>query len=350
MAIKRANSAPLFAGAGQHSTPEARVRQAASKNLFSRRIVQVVIPLLRLVTLFGTLLGGPKMILVPSFVAVLAWAAFVLPLETVLPAISFLLLALNNPSSQPGDGKYKWFLNGLGELLYRNLPTKFAIADALIGLLVFRAATVLLLSERDSGLDRRPPRPFAQACMFAVLAIVGVEFWGVFVKGGNFQQSLWQLRVPLLVPCMALAVSVAATDLGIRRIRFALLAAGILKAIEALWISLVVGITADTSGSFITTHSDTMIWVTGLFVLLATWFETRKSRDLKLLLLLSPPYLMAIVVNNRRVAWVSLMAGMLFIVAVAHRPVKRQLGFGRSSSRISLWALRHSRSHHCSCP
>jgi hypothetical protein len=326
MGPKRSSSAPLFAGAGQHSTPEARVRQAASKNLFSRRIVQVVIPLLLLVTLFGALLGGPKMILVPSFIAVLAWAAFVLPLETVLPAISFLLLAVNNPSGQPGNGEYKWFLNPLGELIYTNLPTKFALADVLIGLLVFRAATVLLLSERDSGLDRRPPRPFAQACMFAVVAIVGVEFWGVFVKGGNFQQSLWQLRVPLLVPCLALAVSVAATDLGIRRIRFALLAAGIAKAIEALWISLVAGVSADTSGSFITTHSDTMIWVTGLFVLLATWFETRKSRDLKLLLLLSPPYLMAIVVNNRRVAWVSLMAGMLFIVAVAHRPVKRQLG------------------------
>jgi hypothetical protein len=326
MARKRPDSTMVFAGAGQHSTPQARVRNAASKNLFSRRIVQIVIPFLLLVTVFGTLLGGPKMILVPSFIAVLGWAAFVLPLETVLPAICFLLLSVNNPSGQPGDGNYEWFLNPLGDLLYSNLPTKFAIADLLVGLLVFRAATVLLLSERDAGLDRRPPRPFAQACMFAVLAIIGLEFWGVFVKGGNFQQSLWQLRVPLLVPCLALAVSVAATDLGIRRIRFALLAAGVAKAIEAVWISFVVGLTADTSGSYITTHSDTMIWVTALFVLLATWFETRKTRDLKLLLLLAPLYLAAILFNNRRVAWVTLIAGMLFIVAVAHRPVKRQLG------------------------
>jgi O-Antigen ligase len=326
MARKLTITPTVFAGAGQHSTPQARVRQAASRNLFSRRIVQIVIPFLLLVTVLGTLLGGPKMILIPSFIAVLGWAAFVLPLETVLPAIAFLLLSVNNPSGQPGEGKVKWFLNPLGDFLYRNLPTKFAIADLLIGLLVFRAATVLLLSERDSGLDRRPPRPFAQACMFGVIAIVGLEFWGVFVNGGNFQQSLWQLRVPLLVPCLALAVSVAATDLGIRRIRFALLAAGIAKAIEAIWISFVVGLTADTSGAYITTHSDTMIWVTCMFILLATWFETRKTADLKLLLVLAPFYLASIVVNNRRVAWVAILAGMLFIVAVAHRPVKRQLG------------------------
>jgi O-antigen ligase len=309
----------------QHFTSDARVRRAAGRKVFSHRLTKVVVPALLFLTVIGTLLGGPKMIIIPTVIAVLGWAAFVLPLETVVPAVAFLLISVNNPAGQPAAGEADWFLNPVGAFLYDNLPTKFALADVLVGLLVFRAATVLLLSERDEGLDRRPPRPFAQACLLAVIAIVGLEFWGVFVNGGNFQQSLWQLRVPLLVPCLGLAVSVAASDFGIRRIRFALLAAGIVKAIEAMYLSFVVGLTADTSGAYVTTHSDTMIWVTCLFILIATWFETRSWADLKLLLFLSPPYLISIVVNNRRLAFVSLIGGILFIVAVAHRPVKRQL-------------------------
>jgi hypothetical protein len=310
----------------QHFTSDARVRRAAGRAVFSHQLTKVVVPGLLFVTLIGTLLGGPKMIIIPTVVAILGWAAFVLPLETVVPAVAFLLISVNNPSGQPALDEVDWFLNPVGAFLYENLPTKFALADVLIGLLVFRAATVLLLSERDEGLDRRPPRPFAQACLLAVVAIIGLEFWGVFVNGGDFQQSLWQLRVPLLVPCLALAVSVAASDFGIRRIRFALLAAGAVKAIEAIYISYVVGFTANTSGAYVTTHSDTMIWVTCLFILIATWFETRSSADLKLLLFLAPLYFTAIVANNRRLAFVSLIGGILFIIAVAHRPVKRQLG------------------------
>ncbi len=310
----------------RHVSSQTRVRRASDRKLFSKSSTRVVIPTLLVATVAATVLGGPSMILIPTLAGALGWAAFSLSLDTVLPSIAFLLLALNNPSGQPAENKVHWFLNPLGTFLYKNLPPKFALADVLIGLLVFRAATVLVLSDREVGLNRRPPRPFAQACLFGVLAIIGLEFWGVFVNGGNFQQSLWQLRVPLLVPAFALAVAVAATDLGIRRLRFALFAAGFVKVAEAIWVTYGTGLKANTSGAYVTTHSDSVIWVTCLFILIATWLETRKRSDFRLMLVASPFFLLAIELNNRRVAWVALLAGTLFLLTVAHRPVKRQLG------------------------
>lgn len=311
---------------GRHLTADVRVRRAASRTLFSRSPTRVAIPLLLFTTLVATVLGGPTMMLVPTVVGVLVWAAFSLSLETVLPSVAFLLLSVNNPSGQPPVAKADWFLNPIGELLYKNLPPKFALADVLIGLLVFRAATVLVLSDRAVGLNRRPPRPFAQACLFGVLAIVGLEFLGIAVNGGNFQQSLWQLRVPLLVPAFALAVAVSATDLGIRRLRWALFAAGFVKALEAMWVTFGAGLRANSTGEYVTTHSDSVIWVTCLLIALATWLETRKRSDFRLLLFVSPVFLLALELNNRRVAFVALLGGMLFLVAVANKPVKRQLG------------------------
>ncbi len=310
----------------RHATRDAKVRRASNRELFSKSSSRVVIPALLFVTLVAAVFGGPTFLVVPTVIVALGWAAFALSLEIVLPSVAFLLLAVNNPSGQPAVGKVDWILNPIGKFLYENLPPKVALADILIGLLVFRAATILVLSDRDVGVNRRPPRPFAQACLFGVLAIVGLEVWGILVNGGNLQQSLWQLRVPLLVPAFALAVSVAATDMGIRRLRFALFAAGLVKVAEALWVTYGAGLRADTSGAYVTTHSDSVVWVTCLFILLATWLETRSRRDFRLMLVLSPFYLHAIQLNNRRVAWVALMAGVLFLVTVAHRPVKRQLG------------------------
>jgi O-Antigen ligase len=321
--VRRASARPVVP---LHVAPEIRVRMAAQQARFKSPAAKAAIPLLIVSTLVAGFFFGPMAMFFPLMIGVLGWGAFVLPLEVIIPVVAFVMLSVNNPSGQPGNKKIEFVLNPIGDFFYANLPTKFALADVIVAFIVFRAAAILLLSERGVGKDRRPPRPFAQACLVAVLAIVAMEFWGVFINDGNFQQSLWQLRVPLLVPCFALAVSAAASDVGIRRIRVALLAAGLVKAFECLYLAFVRHIETGESGSYITTHSDTLLWCTCLFILLATWFETRTPRDRNLLLFISPILLLAIVENNRRVAYVALIAGLMFIVSVAHRPVKRQLG------------------------
>lgn len=309
----------------RHATYSERVRDAGRRNIFKAGAIRLALPMLLLATVLATLLGGPAFTVVPTALSLLVWAAIVLPLETVLPAIALLLLGVNNPSGVPANGEADWILNPIGELLYTNLPIKVAIADLLIVLLVFRAVAILLISERVNGRSTRPPRPFVQACVAATMAIVALEFWGVFVNEGNFQQSLWQLRVPLLLPSLALAVTAGPTDVMFRRIRYAVFAAGSIKAFEAIWIGYVRGYASSETGAYVTTHSDTVLWSTCIFFLLAMWFETRKKRDLLLLIFLSVPIFVAIVANNRRVAWVAVFAGTFFIVSIAHRGVKRQI-------------------------
>ncbi len=275
-------------------------------------------------SVLATLSGNPIIVIAPTLVILLSWAAFALPLDSVTPTVVFVLVSLNAPSNNPGDKVFNFFLNPFGSLLYKNLPTKFAVADVIILLLAFRAVTVILLSDAGLGVDRRPPKPFAQACLIAVMAIVGCEVWGVLLGGGDFKNSLWQLRVPLLVPCLALAVSVAATDKGIRRIRLALLAAGVLKAIEAIYAYWIAGL-RQSSAIFVTQHADSVLWAVCVAILCSEWLEERRENDRRRLLVLLPLYGLAMVANNRRTVWVAIGAGLFFIVATAHRPVKRQL-------------------------
>jgi O-antigen ligase len=278
-----------------------------------------------LASVLATLSGNPIIVIAPTLVILLSWAAFALPLDTVTPAVVFVMVSLNAPSSNPGDKVFNFFLNPFGKLLYKNLPTKFAVADVIVLLLAFRAVTVVLLGRAGQGVDRHPPKPFAQACLIAVMAIVGCEVWGVFLGGGDFKNSLWQLRVPLLVPCLALAVSVAATDTGIRRIRLALLGAGVLKAFEAVYGYWIFGLRTNPDAIFVTQHADSVLWAVCVAILCSEWFEERRENDRRRLLVLMPLYMLAMVANNRRTVWVAIAGGLFFIVATAHRPVKRQL-------------------------
>ena len=277
------------------------------------------------VSLLAAFSGDPVIVLAPTLLLVLTWAAFALPLDAVLPAIVFIMVSLNAPAGHPGSDIFHWPLNPFGKLLYANLPTKFAIADVIVLLLTLRAITIILLNESGMGIDRRPPKPFAQACLIGVAAIVGCEIWGVFLGGGDFKNSLWQLRIPLLVPCLALATSVAATDRGIRRIRFAFLAAGVHKALEAAIANWGAGLKNIPDVIYVTTHSDTVLWATCVAILFADWFEYRRHSDRSRLVVLLPVYLLAMVANNRRTVWVAVAVSLVFIAIVAHRPVKRQL-------------------------
>ncbi len=311
----------------QKEMARAKLRRTVRRDLpLWRRLVRTgLMGFVVFVCLLLSLTGNGMLVPIPVVIVALGWLALAVPFDIVAPAFVFVILSLDAPGLQPAENKWRSPLYGLGGLLYNNLPTKFSVVDLLILVLVVRAIFVIVLS--DSGttsIDRRPPRPFAQAMLISAGSILAYTVYGIY-NDGSFANALWQIRQPFWFPMLALAISVAATPACVRRLRTAILAAGLIKAAQGIFYYFAIAPGLGIVPFFVTTHSDSVTWAACMAILLAEWFEQRTRKTRRNMLVCGPIYLLAMTVNNRRTVWVMLAASVLFIVAQAHGPVKKQL-------------------------
>lgn len=286
----------------------------------------LLVPVVGSSLLLGFFVNGFLMA-VPPLAVLVAWMVITLPFQLVAPTIAGIMLTFNPPSARPADGLWASPLDPIGALIYNNLPIKLAIADLIIVLLVLRAAMIVALGDGVRGAGtRKPPRPFAQACVASIGAIGLLSMYGL-ARGGDFRQVLWQIRVPTLLACLALAASVAATPVGIRRFRNAVLFAGMVKVAlgSFFYFFILPGVPNPGEVLYVTIHSDSVLWASGLAMLIAEWFEQRTIGARRRLLFFGAPLLFGMAINNRRTVWVAVGASLLFVAAVATPHVKRQL-------------------------
>ena len=291
------------------------------------RAARILVPVTVVLSLALGVVGNGLLMAVPPIGVLLAWALISLPFQLIAPVVAGVLLTLSPPSARPADGRWSSPIDWAGVLVYKNLPFKLAFADIIIAVLILRAAMIVALGEgRRDGTTRKPPKPFAQACVIAILAVAAMSFYGL-AQSGNFRQILWQVRVPTLLAGLALAASVAATPVGIRRFRNAVLFAGIVKVVLGAWFYFLIlpTIPGRENVIYMTTHSDSVLWSSGLAILIAEWFEIRTIGARRRLFVFGIPFIFGMVINNRRTVWVSVAASLLFIVMVATPTVKREL-------------------------
>ncbi|HEY8075720.1 MAG TPA: O-antigen ligase family protein [Labilithrix sp.] len=156
-----------------------------------------------------------------------------------------------------------------------------------------------------------------------VLAIVGV------VRGGQidwtFRQTIHLLQLPLVAILFLYALRVP-EDLAAVGTAFvtAAVVRSVLVGFVYFAICMPAGITSlPGKPEWCTNHSDTVLFVTALMILLAHALEQRKRRVTWRALGLSAIILAGVVLNNRRLAFVSLAAASL-IVYLALKPSKRK--------------------------
>jgi hypothetical protein len=274
-----------------------------------------------------TLTGNPVMAIWPALIVGVAWALLALPFEVAVSLALTIFLSLNPKGVLPHFGvKWHWPLDPLGNAFYKNFA-KISLADIVLVILLVRAVITIRLSDLGTGgLERRPMRPYAQACLYSFGAVAAWVVWG-FIGGGNLNQAYWQIQKLIWFPCICVITSVAAVrPNGIRRLRSALLFAASVKAFEAVMFKLTwVVPPGDDFPAYVTTHSDSVLWATAMCILLAEWFEERSLAKRRRLVWLGALFAIAMVLNNRRTVYVAVAAGLFFVVAVAHRPVKQQI-------------------------
>jgi hypothetical protein len=249
--------------------------------------------------------------------AAAAWVFWHAPLR--FSAVGLLLCVLLGDAAgtigAEAGAAWTYPLEPLGRVLFEKLDKltglgalKFNLVDVLV--------VVLALSGVERRLTHRAERgaPVATGLvLLELLALVGVlcaEAYGL-ARGGDFKTSLYQIRQLLYVPIVALVLQGSLRcprDSAL--VAWTVIGAAAAKAAIAVYAWVTVFRPAGYAPKFITSHSDSVLFVIATVALVALLVE-RPSRKTSLLLLTGGALILGgMVVNDRRLAYIELAAAL----------------------------------------
>jgi len=276
--------------------------------------------------------GGIVAPLVPLLA--LGGVAFVLaaPMSWTASGLLAAALLVDNPGERPADGLWQSPLYLPGELLYLNLhrhtgigALRFSALELLIAVLM--AVVVARKLKADPIDDPRElgalPNPMKLAFLSMFSAIVVLMAWGV-VKGGSFQNALWQVRqlawLPVLGVLFGHALKTSRSRLWLVRI---IILTASLRALSGIWFYFAVGKPGGMVFEYTMTHSDSILAVAAILLAMMSLIAQPSLDHVLLNILVQPILFLGLIVNDRRLAFVGLGAGMVVAVLMAPPTLKR---------------------------
>jgi hypothetical protein len=275
--------------------------------------------------------GNLSVAVAPVALAAAAWLVCTLPPRTPALGLLALVLLVDDPAARPAEGRWESPLAPLGHLLYDNLRNltgvdalRFSVLDVLVLVLLADVLRRKLTGARPQA-GASPARCTTTAAIVSVAAVVGLEVWGI-ATGGDFRNSLWQIRQLLFAPLLVLLLQGALRGpRDHRALAGILVGAACAKALLGLWYREVVCRPLFYRPAYVTTHSDSMLFVVAAFSLVALWSEGASRRTRLLALGALPIIFGGMVINDRRLAWVELAIVLALTAStVPWSPVKRR--------------------------
>jgi hypothetical protein len=189
------------------------------------------------------------------------------------------------------------------------------LLDAVFGI---RPLDVLLLGVLVFGSLRgrgttKAVRPMKRVLLLATTVIITWVAYGL-LRGGNANAAGWQVYLILSAILASFAIaSVFKTAEHFMTLMQVMVAAGVYRAFMCVvfyWSFLRGGLISPVP-EYITTHDDTVLWTVGIaFVLVRTiLLPTLKIRVTAALVI--PWLLIGVVLNNRRLAWITLLGSLV---------------------------------------
>jgi hypothetical protein len=185
------------------------------------------------------------------------------------------------------------------------LPIKLSVMDLLV------IIALLVARSRPAARSMRA-RPMDRAVWASLAAVAITWFWGIIVQGGNAKVTFLQLHpfVMMLVTVFMLTACLRTPRdfLGLGKV---IVAAALFRATMAWWFYfMVVRGNITPVPPYMTTHFDTVTFVAGIILCVSYALEVRTRRSVLFALFASMFIVVAIQLNNRRLAWVSLICAL----------------------------------------
>jgi hypothetical protein len=152
-----------------------------------------------------------------------------------------------------------------------------------------------------------------------------MEAWGI-ARGGDVRQSLWQFRQLFWLPPMIGLLSYSLRRAEDVRVPAMLLTfAGIAKLGMGAHYLMMVAWPAGEEPDMMTAHADSVIFVTVAMIWLTAWVHAPSRTRLRGAVVVTALMVTALVLNNRRIAFVSLLVCLAVLLLILRGPVKRAI-------------------------
>lgn len=235
-------------------------------------------------------------------------------LRRVLAVTIFLAFVADKGTTyEQWFGPFSW----AHTLLFDPLPYKVRLFDHITALCLF------LATRQGEGRAPRVP-PMRNALLLAAATTMVCFMYGV-LRGGSAWAASWQIYLMLSGLLFAFSVgAVFRTPEHYVMLAKTLLAAAAYRAIMCVVFYLLYVHTQEINPppEMITTHDDTVLWVVSMLLLLVRLFGPARLSDRIKYALFLLLIALAVLLNQRRLAWVSLAMGII-VVVVLIPPVKQ---------------------------
>jgi hypothetical protein len=269
--------------------------------------------------------GNPLLAILPLLAWLVCAALALAPARTVALLALFLAIAIDSPQDRPMDGMWHSPTWIVGYWLFHNWSQNGGPS-----VLVFAGMHLLIALGLVAMLERTGRRFSLASCARASwvvfgLALGGLLLWGM-ASGGRFEPAYWQLRQLVLVPVVAwwLAQAVDFSRDG-ERVERVILGGALLKLALGFYFFYRIARPHGLAPTCITSHGDSMLFCLGIAIAVGRWLEAPTRAHLLRAWVIAP-LLWGIYLNNRRLAYVGLVAVALVVLFLARRSeAKRRL-------------------------
>jgi hypothetical protein len=255
------------------------------------------------------------------------------PLERVLVAFVAISFAADERNTRPYAGLWKSPVQNIADFWFETIKKSVPFIPIPVSTMTLVALLMLVRAAlRRTGPYLRIERPsywlppvlrISISVAFAVVFVFMV--WGV-ARGGDVQQIYYQVFGPIVALCVLGATARVASPELVRSLIRVVLIVGVYRAFLVLWIyTTIVRHLNEEPPLYLTSHGDSLIWAVGVTYVISNFIESPSRQARKMFYFLLPLYSIAIVLNNRRLAWVVVFGAIAYIVFSASIHAKKRL-------------------------
>lgn len=243
------------------------------------------------------------------------------PLTHSLFALTAISILAHNPGSRPHDGRWEGPLGALGRVVY----SKHLIELVLALLVVVATVRWLTGSKVDNPDGTQTARPLKQMLALAGFALFVWIVWGAG-RGGDLTQTQYQTRQLIWAPIMAaLYMHAFRTPTWWVRLGVLNLTCALLRCFDGIYFFYGIVKPQRLMVEYSITHEDSMLLITTIVMLGAYILERPLKRVIITVACFFPVLGLGLVVNHRRLAYVSLAMCLLGVFLVMNNNLRKRI-------------------------
>ena len=295
--------------------------------------------LLLLGFVFATSLGvqqmeGRPIVTFFLLLPLLFYAMFRAPVHVTARVLLALGLFIEPPDMIPGAGYWTSPLDGANQTLYGSLKTLINFPASFP--LFFFCAIIFLYRARKAPRGSsyiQAPAPARRMPMVFLAVVSFLWLWGLG-RGGSVVPSFFQILQLLTLPIFSLGCLYAIRGRDdIRALGTIVVVVALARSGLVAWVYFVVCMPLGVTPEYATTHGDSVIFDAAILILVAHCIEMRSKRALFRLAVYGSVILVAIAMNNRRLAFVGLGAGVATMLLFLPRSAAK-----KKVTRVAMYA------------